>query len=219
MASISLQVRIPTDSNLPEDVVVHSWAASGTQNAEDMAVTFAARLQAFYTATTGPTTARIGTYLSGWLNLAAATIRAYDIADPEPRVPVLDSPFNIGPNVTSSSGMPNEVACCLSFYAGVESGVNAARRRGRVYLGPLNNTAASATAGSNNVPLGTFLADCNLRAKALCDASTEACFWGVWSRTDNVVRRVTGGWMDNAWDTQRRRGEKASTRYTWVAAP
>lgn len=219
MASISLQIRIPTDSGLPEDTVVHSWAAAGTQDAADMAVTFAARLQTFYTATTSPTTARIGTYLSGWLDLNAAVVRAYDLADPEPRVPVLDSPLNIGPSSASATPMPNEVAYCMSFYAGISSGTAAARRRGRVFLGPLNNTAQTATAGSNSKVNLTFISDVNNRAKALCDASTDSCFWGVWSRTDGVVRRVTGGWGDNAWDTQRRRGEKATSRLTWEAAP
>jgi hypothetical protein len=39
--------------------------------------------------------------------------------------------------------------------------------------------------------------------------------WSVWSRKNANTKLVTGGFVDNAFDTQRRRGEKASGRQTW----
>ena len=39
--------------------------------------------------------------------------------------------------------------------------------------------------------------------------------WAVWSRHDALARAVVGGWCDDAWDVQRRRGEVAVVRTTF----
>jgi hypothetical protein len=48
----------------------------------------------------------------------------------------------------------------------------------------------------------------------LIDASVTETTWSlaVYSVADAVAREVTNGWVDNAWDTQRRRGIDATAR-------
>jgi hypothetical protein len=39
--------------------------------------------------------------------------------------------------------------------------------------------------------------------------------WGVWSKVDGVVRPIVGGWIDDDFDVQRRRGTDAQGRVVW----
>jgi hypothetical protein len=41
--------------------------------------------------------------------------------------------------------------------------------------------------------------------------------WSVWSRKDAVLRQITQGSVDDAWDVQRRRGEDPVARTFWNA--
>lgn len=36
--------------------------------------------------------------------------------------------------------------------------------------------------------------------------------WRIWSPTNNNSVLIDNGWVDNAWDTQRRRGVEATAR-------
>lgn len=125
----------------------------------------------------------------------------------------------LGPNTTSTgNAMPTECAGVLSFHADLtgileESGATRprARRRGRVFIGPLNLDALDTT--SAPYPLKTpFMTTLRQAASALIAASTPDHPWCVWSRTDAVLREVVGGWTDNAPDTQHRRGFTATVR-------
>ena len=120
----------------------------------------------------------------------------------------------------SGSPAPEEVAAVLSFKADTAgllevSGATRpkSRRRGRLYLGPLN-TGTFATAGA-----GVFLA---LAFQGTILGAAENFLaqvpeWSVWSRADAAVHPVVDGWLDNAFDTQRRRGVRANGRTTWPA--
>jgi len=49
-------------------------------------------------------------------------------------------------------------------------------------------------------------------AQGIADIGGIDVSWQVWSPTDNQGRDVTNAWVDDAWDVQRRRGLRASTR-------
>jgi hypothetical protein len=87
------------------------------------------------------------------------------------------------------------------------------RRTGRVYVGPLN-TIASATTGTSRPTAGIithFLEAVDvLNADLISLSNGEAL--GVWSRSDATVRALEAVSIDNAWDTQRRRGVAATAR-------
>lgn len=46
------------------------------------------------------------------------------------------------------------------------------------------------------------------------DVATST-FLGVYSRVDGLIRPITSGWVDNEFDTQRRRQRDATARTEW----
>lgn len=121
----------------------------------------------------------------------------------------------------SATGLPPEVACVVSFHGDltgvpVESGTTrpASRRHGRVYLGPLNLTMATTdgTTGETTMPVGN-ITTIAAAAHSLMTDTTQ--LWYVWSKRNAALHLVSGGWVDNGFDTQRRRGVAASVRHTF----
>jgi len=49
-------------------------------------------------------------------------------------------------------------------------------------------------------------------AAMAADANND---WIVYSTVDQAGHEVIGGWVDNAWDIQRRRGELSTSRLTF----
>jgi hypothetical protein len=94
------------------------------------------------------------------------------------------------------------------------SGQPQARKRGRIYLGPFDTTQLNAD--------GRILPACQTTirnaAQALLTASDVALdwSWAVYSPTNASGVIVDNGWVDNEWDTQRRRGRAATTRSTFT---
>jgi len=131
------------------------------------------------------------------------TVKAYDVSLPKPNYPLYERTDNVGA-AAPATGI-REPAMCLSFYAGT----NTKRRRGRLYL-PVNILQAS---NSYAVRPGTTMID---KVAALVPILTALggvdIDWSVWSRVDGSARAVTNWWVDNEWDTQRRRGLRGTTR-------
>lgn len=139
------------------------------------------------------------------------------------------------------TGYPSEVAVCISYRSGAEGGVPARRRRGRIYFGPV--FAAIGVEGTSQVPQipSTFRDFCLQAADDLFErlAGLGSTYrWCVYSRPyegraagsvpgkpwlgaiaarPGATYPITSFWMDNAFDTQRRRGERATTRTTITA--
>jgi hypothetical protein len=166
---------------------------------------------------------KIEAALNGFYNdVHAPIVRHFDVTNDLAGTPAGSPVFmglltNLDVNV-SANGLPNEMALCLTaaadFGADVEFAPGSrprARDRGRVYLGPFNTDAMESSGpGSATVPspgiidvivgAGQFLMD---------DPDTE---WVVWSRRAAGVKTVTSAWVDNAWDVQRRRGERPTAK-------
>lgn len=196
-------VILQPDSNLPADVVINTWhfdevsAPFGNyDNVRDM-------LEGFYDT--------VGPYMPANYLQSQALVRAYDLTQPEPRVPVYESAFTW----TQGAGafLPTEVALVLSVRAEYASGTPNARRRNRKYLGPFIATT-NTTAGRPSSALITDLAAAagQMLNEALASVSWN---WVVYSPTEGASYPVIGGWVDDAWDTQRRRGVSPSTRSIW----
>lgn len=98
-------------------------------------------------------------------------------------------------------------ALCLSFYAGENTG----RKRGRLYL-PVYGRPAAETAGVR--PGATIIAAAKALGVALGGIGGLDVDWVVHSKADDASYTVTNIWVDDEWDTQRRRGLKATTRST-----
>jgi hypothetical protein len=93
-----------------------------------------------------------------------------------------------------------------------------ARARGRVFLGPLTTLCAETDAGDGRVNVtAAAQADFAGAIVRLADALLAVTgYLAVWSRRDAMLRQVTGGWVDDRFDTVRRRNEAAESRNTWT---
>lgn len=209
---------IAMDTALPEDVCVNTWhflhenEPPGT-TPQDSANDMIDQLEEFYTGIDGVIyPAIVGTSIE---------CRAYDMADPEPRVPVLTRIITIAP--TTATPLPPEMAVCLSMKADVESGEIAARRRGRVYVGPLQVGLPGVTSGKVIVSAsytGNIADNAELAFRTgLTGSDPYLC---VYSRTEDEggasvadsFHKVTSIYVDNAFDVQRRRGHESTARLT-----
>lgn len=214
MAHALVQFVMHHDSNLPEDDVVNTF------HFDSLATPFVASeadamiddVVGFYTGVQASTKS-VANYLSDRLS-GSYTAKAYNLGDPTPRVPLVVRNVSAGLSLASSGvALPQEVALCVSYKTALVSGTPAARRRGRIYIGPLQNTAADSGVGD---PAATFTTTLRQAARALRNRSTTD--WVVYSPTDGTSGSVTDGWVDNAWDTQRRRGKAPTSRLLWDTA-
>lgn len=203
MPVLRLQVSFPSIlAGVGADAYVNTWHFStvGATTSEAGAAAASTMLENFYHLIDGR--------FPDDLVDTDALVKAYDLSDLEPRAPVFEDTIALSLGLTSP--MPPEVACCLSFRGTFASGVPKARRKGRVYIGPLVTTVNVAPGR----PSQTFLDELDTAATALLaasDASTEAT-WVVWSPTAGVAVPVTGGWIDDEWDIQRRRSLGVTSR-------
>lgn len=168
------------------------------------------------------------TFLSPSLNTGAATseISWYDLTghlDGSRRGagPIQTNTWNLT-SVGADPALPDQVACALSIHSDYgtdpEFGVGTrprARDRGRVFIGPLAGANTVDDALPSHEPMwGASFRD------TLAAAATRLLFvnvgWSVWSRRDAALKPVTGGWIDNRPDVQRRRAQLASSRTTWT---
>lgn len=206
------------DSGLPEDHYVNVMHFDGDDSqtwAED-ADDLVARIDTFYTAIVG----NLGSTLSG-----ARTYQVYDLSEPTPRVPKYEERRTTGWSMAGTC-LPEEVALCVSFQASQESGLSQARRRGRIYLGPWASTSNVVTSGRAR-PADAVITAVATAFGAMAIGPDAGDFrLSVFSPTtfaatnslDQAFNDVVDGWVDNAWDTQRRRGAPTLARTTFVAS-
>jgi hypothetical protein len=104
-----------------------------------------------------------------------------------------------------TSGISRDVALCLSFYATD----NVPRKRGRIYV-PWGITTFGTAAGTRpSTAHQNLLITLAQGFAALGGVDVD---WVVWSPTDGQHRKVTHAFVDDEWDTQRRRGLSPTSR-------
>ena len=141
-------------------------------------------------------------------------VKTYSMADAPPREPYEVLRVIPGGGTIGIGNLPNELACCLSYHGAPPV---TPRRRGRLYIGPLNAKTLNSTGGPNephdpscwgnsfHTQLGAaFLQFLN---------SPAGGDWVVHGKGGDVP--VRGGWVDSAYDIQRRRGGDAEARMLW----
>lgn len=220
-APIRVMVTIPTLDGIGKNAVKMDF------NFDDDVFDVMASVLAFFNNTAPTATSPVCNYLSQFLSRAtnACTLQKYDLRAPLAGTgvsgpPLLTQAWTLGSGL--ANGLPQEVAVALSYHATYSSipehgpGTRPkSRYRGRVYVGPLCTNASSQDATTHRVKVSTtFSADLTkAAAKLLADQPA----WGVYSRVDRVVRRIVGGWVDDDFDIQRRRGTLATSRTNWGA--
>ncbi len=192
-------------SNLPENQFINNWYFRNDEIGQPPTNAIKAVLDAFYTGS-----AANGFILKAQMAshvLPAFEYRIYDLGQPPPRTRTTVLAFPYGSSV--GAGLPGEVAVCSSFYAGT----NVKRRRGRHYIGPLS--AGSTDGQGSPRPSPELKAAIVDRAKNVALTSQNVT-WVVVSQVGAMANEVTAGWCDNAFDTQRRRGNQPSARNVWT---
>ena len=214
------QITLARTSGLSEDVVVNVLHFEGDdlaptpdrQRWDDLAPGLSQRLVTFYQA--------IDPYYSAALAASGHTVRLYDMSDPKPRVPRFEQAFVLS---TGADTMPSEVALCLSFQAAKTSGEKQSRRRGRIYLGPFARLAmAAGQVAGDNRPAANMITEVLAAADVMATGINGSARLAIFSPTtlagggtiDDAWTDASELWIDNAWDTQRRRGARATTRST-----
>jgi len=206
MTIVRTQVSFPAASADSEDLVMNTWHFDITDaHTEGNCTPVANALDTFYTS--------LITLLNTSITWTNGRIKMYDLSESTPRAPIYDQPFVIS-GTPSASWLPAELAVCLTYQAVPLSGVRQSRRRGRIYLGPWSSAANSTTSGTISSSTYTPVATA---ATALLVASDSAAGWAwiVHSETASGNSVVDNGWVDNAWDVQRRRGTDATVRVTF----
>lgn len=203
-------------TGLPRDDCINSFYFETIANTEETNTIIGDLLSEFYSLVTSS-----GNSVSSYINdtiIRTEGLFIELIDDPEtpPNVPFAQAAFDLEP--TSATPLPQEVACCLT-YTTVDylTASNPGRHRGRVYIGPLSVDAGSDSGVMwPSRPNSTFRD--TLRAAAtrmLDDSALTEVIWVMWSRSDGLFPQIGGGWVDNEWDTQRRRGQQATMREYW----
>ncbi len=219
MTLIRAQVVLQRDSLLPRDNIINTFhfdtgAIGAPAGADYDAITTA--LANFYNGNTGAG-GTLGVYLSSLLNSGQVhRIQQYDMSQPIPRPLARDTTFSI--TTSNAAPAPTEVALCLSYRAPIVAGLDPRNRRGRIYLGPLGTNAISTTVGVGEdvAPAAALIGNLADAGKRLMDAGGPE--WVIYSPTNNTSEVITHCWVDNAFDTQRRRGGRPSSRQTRDAA-
>lgn len=122
---------------------------------------------------------------------------------------------------TDSGSLPDEVAAVITYQRAYGSDVEfgpgvrpRARDRGRLYIGPFGPLAL----GQDSVTKEPFVAAALgpvLEEAALHLITDSSSMWSQWSRANATTAPVVGGWVDDAFDSQRRRGNKPTARVLW----
>lgn len=216
MPNVFVQIRIPHRNGIPKDAVMNTFHFSGVDDREDFVPEITGRLYALFCTPPAGSTYAVNTFMSGELNLAGTRAKYYDMDDPEPRSPFADESLGLVQGTPRSViNLPGEVALCSSYRGDLVSGEPPARRRGRIYIGPLNSGALSAGGTDPARPLGTFRTSVAGATQALAAASTLGVRWVVHSRVSGTNTAIEYGWVDDAFDTMRKRGVEATTRSNW----
>lgn len=194
-------------SGLPEDQFITTWYFRNDGIVGNPGPTMATMVKAFWDSVPTGQGASIITRMPS--SIVEAQIKVYDLGQPTPRYPIHEETFVPTSVGNAGTPLPREVAVVQSYYGG-----QGPRKRGRNYIGPL--ASAVIDEDLQNVPRVEQLFQDVVAAAALdLRNSTENATWVQVSTTYGVASPVQGGWVDDAFDTQRRRGAAPSARTTW----
>lgn len=227
-----------SETGLPKDSVSNTFAVNGGPPVGDL-VSLGLVADAFialYNAQPGGLTRTgqnsfesIARRLSSVLDTGAlrSSVKLYDalagLGPGNMGAPLFVKPFTLAGTDNTKSAFPSEVAVVVTLEAVGRAGAAVelpggqrpkSRRTGRFFIGPVNS--GTATSDNGVIRPDPDFQDLCINAVLKLDADLGAILpamdLGVFSRVDGVVRPVEFVSVDNAFDTQRRRGEAATTR-------
>lgn len=227
MANVHTTITLPAKSGLPEDDVVNTFNFQITGIFGDFDLPdIEDKIMSFYNDTFPPAVQSVGRQLGPQISRTIKPIfRHYDVTGHLTGAPA-GSPVRMAaaPRFIEASapsnGLPGEVAICLSFSGDLGTDVEfgpggtrpRSRDRGRLYIGPLYTNVLQDN-GNGRVSVNSATMTALLRAGEFLMGNPDVR-WQVWSRAAGVMKQVTRVWVDDAFDTQRRRGQGPLIRQT-----
>lgn len=205
MATITAQVALMMKTGLSEDSSTNTWHFSGMDADAPTGAALIASLSAFYDDLVNILSADVAT--------AGHVVKLYETEAPKPNYPFFEDSFDLSTG-TSGTALPSEVAICLSFAGPRVAGEVQARRRGRLYIGPLSSIVLSGARPSAAVQNTLTAALLDLVALVNAIPAIGTGQFGVWSPTAGEFVTARTAWVDDAFDTQRRRGVAPTSRTT-----
>lgn len=241
MPEALLTVTIAAASGLAEDAVVNTFPILTAGSVGSAAADVFDAVNGFYNDDNGAGD-DIAVYMSnslGGTSPAACTARLYDISghlDGSPHgSPVSETTFGLAARDVAGNSLPEEVSLVLTTRAafwdaqpieradGADPGsaIDRPRQRysGRVFLGPWNDSGMTEVDGKSRPGVAMRTAILDAAERFHDELTAEGHAWAVWSRVDEVLRAINTVQIDDAWDTQRRRGVAPTARTTRVVFP
>ena len=210
--------RLQKTSGVIKDQVVNNWYTDTVMAGSAVA----SALETFYQA--------LGSQMAPCMKVLAGSIFIDQYAIPDTRPP---PGVGLGPPVASFSkaltgvsattGLPSEVAIALSFHADYstipEHGPGHTRPRasyrGRVYLGEWSQLVIKCDASTNYDSILNPSSITPIASAASALMHTSGLGWSVFSKKNWVLHEVVGGWVDNSFDSARRRKIPETTKTAW----
>lgn len=224
-----VQAMLSNDSDEPRDNAVNTWHFTSDEVGPDDNTDFVGIVDHLFNNFYTPLDEYLSSNIQGIVDF-----KGYKLLDPPERVPFDATRGTLTPGTSS---YPNELAVVLSYRAAYESGIRKARRRGRIYFGPLASSVGQDEDGDVRLTDAARAAmggvvDALSGPQAITGGSTIE--WCVYSPTtyeeeapvgvENSVVGLTlsffpviGGKVDDAFDIQRRRGRIAEDTFFWGA--
>jgi len=222
MVDVLATVRLPYTTGLPDDVAINTFAFHSDETTWTTTADLTDAIVAFYNATQSNTNE-----VSGMISevvsrtTSACSVSLAEIIDAGPTVDIgpveyIDT-FTLGAAGQGSTtvSLPLEVSVVSSF-RNVSGTGPVARRRGRIFLGPLDISTLDTGGPYPLVQVGTTA------ALAEATETLAGSAWGVdnfqlsvWSRANGSLQPVEAGFVNNEFDTQRRRAADATARTSW----
>lgn len=160
-----------------------------------------------------------------WYSTAALgpgrSIKIYDLNDIKPRPPKYSELqfAEIAAGVVQTL-LPEEVAVCMSYEGLHVAGGIIGRRRGRIYLGPLNTSCLDNAQPYRPLVKPEMASQVCDNANTLMGAALALGFtWVVHSTVAGTNATLGRVWVDNAFDTVRGRGKDSTARVVIEGAP
>lgn len=213
-----VQCTLPFESGLPEDVITNTYhfetdVAWGTT--QDTAID--SRMQDYYELlyAVDDTFRLLASYVQDLLVIRV--FEANPAVSPNPPVHVSEQALTIGG--TSVNSWPSEVAVVTSQFSALTPGARLGRYFNRQYLGGFTGRIGDATTN----PAAPVVVREEMRDRFASAADFLNSFnntdlrWVIGRRAGGVwvSEEMTGGFVGNEFDTQRRRGTRQSVRSNW----
>lgn len=219
------EVVLPYTTGLPRDVSVNTFAFAFAADDVDIPAAFEDALVSFYNDDTPIDEGAICNAISRVVDRTTNVCKINWFSRPTwapsaTATPIHQTSWTLGPaSLAMNLDLPLEVAVCSSYRNETEVTEPVGRRRGRIYIGPLgdnvlDNSGVFPTVAESTVDV-IAEATARLAGERVTSGGDFVSGWGIWSRANSSFFGIESGWVDNEFDTQRRRQVDADDRTNW----